>query len=135
MFLRDVEGQMFADLALTIAIGVTVSLLVAITILPTAARYWLKKLPAQAVQHELWLCLGEHGGERGLDALEVEISTENRNSLGRRAAAYGLARAGETKRLEEFLQAESDGDVRKVMEDALSGNTGSAVFGKLQPEN
>jgi multidrug efflux pump subunit AcrB len=31
MFLEDVEGQMFADLALTIAIGVTVSLLVAIT--------------------------------------------------------------------------------------------------------
>lgn len=54
MFLRDVEGQMFADLALTIAIGVTVSLLVAITILPTAARYWLRKLPAQAVQHEMW---------------------------------------------------------------------------------
>ena len=94
-----------------------------------------RRSAGRAVQHELWLCLGEHGGERGLDALEVEISTENRNSLGRRAAAYGLARAGETKRLEEFLQAESDGDVRKVMEDALSGNTGSAVFGKLQPEN
>ena len=45
MFLEDVEGQMFADLALTIAIGVTVSLVVAITILPTTARYWMKQLP------------------------------------------------------------------------------------------
>ena len=54
MFLQDVEGQMFADLALTIAIGVVVSLLVAITILPTASRFWLKKLPAQPGQHQLW---------------------------------------------------------------------------------
>ena len=45
MFLEDVEGQMFADLALTIAIGVSMSLLVAITILPTTARYWMRKLP------------------------------------------------------------------------------------------
>jgi multidrug efflux pump subunit AcrB len=54
MFLEDVEGQMFADLALTIAIGVTVSLLVAITILPTAARYWMHQLPPELGQHALW---------------------------------------------------------------------------------
>jgi len=45
MFLEDVEGQMFADLALTIAIGVSISLVVAITILPTAARNWMRALP------------------------------------------------------------------------------------------
>ncbi len=54
MFLRDVEGQMFADLALTIAIGVVVSLLVAITILPTASRYWMRVLPTQPGQYWLW---------------------------------------------------------------------------------
>lgn len=54
MFLEDVEGQMFADLALTIAIGVTVSLVVAITILPTAARYWMRELPEASRHHELW---------------------------------------------------------------------------------
>ncbi|RZV36773.1 MAG: efflux RND transporter permease subunit [Chromatiales bacterium] len=54
MFLQDVEGQMFADLALTIAIGVVVSLLVAITILPTASRYWMKELPTQPGQYWLW---------------------------------------------------------------------------------
>ncbi len=45
MFLQDVEGQMFADLALTIALGVSMSLVVAMTILPTAARHWMRQLP------------------------------------------------------------------------------------------
>jgi len=54
MFLEDVEGQMFADLALTIAIGVSVSLLVAVTILPTAARYWMHHLPPEHGQHRMW---------------------------------------------------------------------------------
>jgi len=42
LFLQDVEGQLFADLALTIAIAVCVSLLVALTILPAVAGNWLK---------------------------------------------------------------------------------------------
>ncbi len=46
LFLKDVEGQLFADLALTIAIGVGMSLIVAVTILPVAAEHWLKKLPS-----------------------------------------------------------------------------------------
>ena len=45
LFLQDVEGQLFADLALTIAIGVGLSLIVAVTVLPVAARFWLVKLP------------------------------------------------------------------------------------------
>ncbi|MEX6632047.1 efflux RND transporter permease subunit [Hyphococcus lacteus] len=43
MFFEDVEGQLFADLALTIAIAVSFSLIVAITLLPTGARYFVKK--------------------------------------------------------------------------------------------
>ena len=54
MFLEDVEGQMFADLALTIAIGVSMSLLVAITILPTTARYWMRRLPPAPPEHSRW---------------------------------------------------------------------------------
>ncbi|MEM8685119.1 MAG: efflux RND transporter permease subunit [Pseudomonadota bacterium] len=54
MFLRDVEGQMFADLALTIAIGVTVSLIVAITILPTASRYWMGKQDIEVAHNSRW---------------------------------------------------------------------------------
>ncbi|PHR21833.1 MAG: acriflavine resistance protein B [Sphingopyxis sp.] len=38
MFIQDVEGQLFADLALTIAISVIASLIVAVTVLPAAAR-------------------------------------------------------------------------------------------------
>jgi multidrug efflux pump subunit AcrB len=42
MFLRDVEGQVFADLALTVSIAVAISLVVALTVLPAAAGGWLR---------------------------------------------------------------------------------------------
>lgn len=45
MFLKDAVGQMFADLAMTIAIGVGISLIVAMTVLPTMARFWMRQLP------------------------------------------------------------------------------------------
>lgn len=54
MFLKDAEGQMFADLALTIAIGVSMSLLVAVTILPTTARFWMRKLPEPEKGETVW---------------------------------------------------------------------------------
>ena len=73
MFLKDVEGQMFADLALTIAIGVSMSLLVAITILPTAARYWMRKLPPAPPEHSLW--------DRLADKL-VELTSTQARRLG-----------------------------------------------------
>ena len=44
MFIADVEGQLFADLALTIAISVVASLIVAVTVLPAAARHYAGKL-------------------------------------------------------------------------------------------
>ena len=42
MFLKDVSGQLFADLALVISVAVTASLIIAVTIIPTAASNWLK---------------------------------------------------------------------------------------------
>lgn len=54
MFLQGAVGQMFADLALTIAIGVTVSLFVAVTILPTTARFWMRQLPAPEQGITIW---------------------------------------------------------------------------------
>jgi multidrug efflux pump subunit AcrB len=39
--LNDVEGQLFADLALTIACAVTVSMVVAVTVLPAVAARWM----------------------------------------------------------------------------------------------
>jgi len=54
MFLKDAEGQLFADLALTIAIAVSVSLVVAIMVLPTAAAHFLKDVKATKENHKLW---------------------------------------------------------------------------------
>ncbi len=42
LFMQSVEGQLFADLALTISIAVGVSLLLAVTVLPAAAVRWLR---------------------------------------------------------------------------------------------
>ena len=41
LFLEDVEGQIFADLALTISIAVAFSIIVAVTVVPAAAGRWL----------------------------------------------------------------------------------------------
>lgn len=42
LFLKDVEGQIFADLALTISTAVAFSIIVAITVVPAAAGHWLR---------------------------------------------------------------------------------------------
>ena len=42
IFVRDVEGQLFADLAITIAVGVGVSMVVAVTVLPVAVKYLVR---------------------------------------------------------------------------------------------
>ncbi|WP_262693986.1 efflux RND transporter permease subunit [Kordiimonas aquimaris] len=52
LFLKDAEGQLFADLAITIAVGVAISLVVAVTVLPVAAEHWLKKLPSNEAAGE-----------------------------------------------------------------------------------
>ncbi|HUG99841.1 MAG TPA: efflux RND transporter permease subunit [Gammaproteobacteria bacterium] len=44
VFLRDIAGQLFADLALAIAIAVVAALFVAITVIPTAANNWLRNI-------------------------------------------------------------------------------------------
>lgn len=48
IFIEDVEGQLFADLALTIAISVVASLFVAVTVLPAAARHYAGRLDLEA---------------------------------------------------------------------------------------
>ena len=54
LFLKDVEGQLFADLALTISIAVCVSLLVALTVLPTLGGSWLGKSNAEKHKNAAW---------------------------------------------------------------------------------
>jgi multidrug efflux pump subunit AcrB len=54
MFMKEVEGQLFSDLALTIAIAVVVSLLVAVSLLPLAASTWLKNTTLEDKHAPLW---------------------------------------------------------------------------------
>jgi len=70
MFLEDVEGQLFTDLALTIALSVLISLITAMTILPTASARFLKNLPRSDSQAHRW--------ERISDSLMRLTSTQSR---------------------------------------------------------
>ncbi|MDA8019066.1 MAG: efflux RND transporter permease subunit [Thermoanaerobaculia bacterium] len=54
MYLQDVEGQLFADLALTIAIAVGFSLLVAVTVLPAAAGRFLREVHLEDHHETTW---------------------------------------------------------------------------------
>lgn len=53
VFFEDVEGQLFADLALTIAIAVAFSFLVALFILPAGAAFFLKDKSTKEEQAKL----------------------------------------------------------------------------------
>ncbi|GBE08546.1 antibiotic efflux pump membrane transporter ArpB [bacterium BMS3Abin11] len=53
VFLKNEAGQLFADLALGIAVAVTASLIIAVTVLPTASRYWLREMK-DSDKHAHW---------------------------------------------------------------------------------
>ncbi|KPK61200.1 MAG: acriflavine resistance protein B [Gammaproteobacteria bacterium SG8_31] len=54
VFLRDIAGQLFADLALAIAIAVVASLIIAVTIIPTAATAWLRNVELKDPHQSWW---------------------------------------------------------------------------------
>lgn len=54
LFLEDVEAQIFSDLALTIAIAVTASLIIAVTVLPVAAHKWLNGNGGSQLHEKKW---------------------------------------------------------------------------------
>ena len=60
VFLRDEAGQLFADLALTIAIAVTASLIIAITVIPAAGQQWLSMVDLTD-KHAGWWRAGTRG--------------------------------------------------------------------------
>ncbi|HJP02517.1 MAG TPA: EboA domain-containing protein [Planctomycetota bacterium] len=92
-----------------------------------------RRSAGRGVQPELWLCLGAHGGERAVASLECEWAGSD--VLGRRAAAYALARAGCVERLRELADGESDPAVAASARDALAGNTAQATFRALDPSS
>ena len=54
VFLKDIEGQLFGDLALTIAIAVTISLLVAISVIPLLTSKYLGDSKLTDHHEKLW---------------------------------------------------------------------------------
>ena len=54
MFLRDVSGQLFADLALVISVAVIASLIIAVTVIPTAALNWLRDTKLVDPHRDWW---------------------------------------------------------------------------------
>ena len=53
-FLEAVSGQLFADLAITIAVAIIASLIIAVTVLPTAARKLLASVSEQDPHAHWW---------------------------------------------------------------------------------
>ena len=53
-FLDAVSGQLFADLAITIAVAIIASLIIAVTVLPTAARKLLTEVSAEDPHAHWW---------------------------------------------------------------------------------
>ena len=51
LFMQGMEGQLFQDLALTIAVAVSASFFIAITVLPVAAKFLLKKERNDPLEH------------------------------------------------------------------------------------
>ncbi|HHM06192.1 MAG TPA: efflux RND transporter permease subunit [Gammaproteobacteria bacterium] len=54
VFLQDEAGQLFADLALTIACAVVFSLIVAVTVIPAAAMSWLRRARLEDPHSRWW---------------------------------------------------------------------------------
>jgi multidrug efflux pump subunit AcrB len=73
LFLKDVEGQLFGDLALTISIAVAISIVVALTLLPVAAGYVLKG-PVRSTGYG-------HGWPRLTDWI-LKVTTTRRQQIG-----------------------------------------------------
>lgn len=59
VFLKDEAGQLFGDLAITISAAIVVSLLVAVTVLPTAAMVWLGKEQVQDKHQDWWRAISD----------------------------------------------------------------------------
>jgi HAE1 family hydrophobic/amphiphilic exporter-1 len=55
LFMQGVEGQLFYDLALTLAVAVAASMLVALTVIPVASLRWFQQAPEQGDPlQQLW---------------------------------------------------------------------------------
>jgi len=87
------------------------------------------------VQPELWLCLGEHAGERGRRALEAELSRPTSTPMGRAGACLGLARSGRTDLVRTFAEGETDPLVSDTIVMVLEGRCEQWVWRSLEVQS
>jgi multidrug efflux pump subunit AcrB len=60
VFLEDEAGQLFSDLAVTISAAVVASLIVAVTVLPSAASNWVKGSAIEDIHGHWWRWMTDH---------------------------------------------------------------------------
>ncbi len=60
VFLQDEAGQLFSDLAITISAAVVASLIVAVTVLPSAASNWVKGAAIEDLHRHWWRWITDH---------------------------------------------------------------------------
>ena len=60
VFLQDEAGQLFADLAITISAAIAASLVVAVTVLPTAAANWVRGAGIEDRHRDWWRWVTSH---------------------------------------------------------------------------
>jgi len=60
VFLKDEAGQLFADLAITISAAVVASLVVAVTVLPSAAANWIRGTGIEDLHRDWWRWITSH---------------------------------------------------------------------------
>jgi len=60
VFLKDEAGQLFSDLAITVSAAVMASLIVAVTVLPSAAANWVKGSAIEDIHRHWWRWITDH---------------------------------------------------------------------------
>jgi len=78
MFLRDISGQLFADLALVLSVAVVASLFIAATVIPAAASKWLRDTKLDDPHSGWW------------DAITAKIMTVTDSDRNRKSLIAGL---------------------------------------------
>ena len=104
IFMNNAEGQLFADLALTISVAIAMSLVVAVTVLPVAAARWLKPTEETRKAAEWPRRLGERMA--ALTDSPRQRQTHDRRLPGRAGSAHLAAAAAD--RLPAAGQARRD---------------------------
>lgn len=90
-----------------------------------------RRSAGRQIPPELWMLLGSHGGQRGIDALIAELAS--RFEACRAGAILGLARAGEPARSKAALDGDQSVELKALLEAcfASSSSPSSSAFAGL----